>query len=282
MINANDNPLLFLIVFGAVAVWLIRMSMAAIDRRSRSLESFAGSRGLAFSSTDPFELATLPFEVVGVRGGVAVTNVVYGMCDTMPVIGFDLRHQVSVAQPSTLLFSCAVTTVDLSAPHLVIARRTVDEHQLGAVVGGAVGIATESAQFDRDFVVRCDDRRLALAVLDPALMGWLQDARGDWSFELVGSRLLCYSRLRRPAELDALLEALLGFRRRLPRLAGEYARPARPDPLFIRVSELELPRPHRPIRVSSAWTAAVAFLGVLALLVMAIVAMLLVGATSLP
>src|SRR5437773_3885256 len=159
--NGNDNPVLFLFVFVVFGFWLIRVNMAAIDRRARSMESYARSRGLAFSSADPFELASLPFEIIGVRGGVAVTNVAYGVREDLPVIVFDLRHQVSVGQSSTMQFSCAVTTMTFSAPAMVIARRVVGEHQLGAVVGGGTGVVTESVEFDREFVVRCDDRRFA-------------------------------------------------------------------------------------------------------------------------
>jgi hypothetical protein len=282
-VNGNDNPLLFLIVFAAAAFWLIRVNMDAIDRRSRSIESLARSGGLAFSSTDPFELATLPFEIIGVRGGVAVTNVIYGMRSRVPVIGFDLRHLVSVGESSTLQFSCAMTSLEITAPPVVIARRVVDQRRLGAVVGGAAGIVTESGEFDRAFVVRCDDRRFALAVLDPTLMGWLQDVRGAWSFELAGSRLLCYSPSRNPADLSALFDALVGFRQRIPSLAADHAQPARPDPLFVRVSELApVPRAHRPMRVSSIVIAVVGVVGLLVLVVVAFVALLMSSSMTLP
>jgi len=280
--NGNDNPVLFLFVFVVFGFWLIRVNMAAIDRRARSMESYARSRGLAFSSADPFELASLPFEIIAVRGGVAVTNVAYGVREDLPVIVFDLRHQVSVGQSSTMQFSCAVTTMTFSAPAMVIARRVVGEHQLGAVVGGGTGVVTESVEFDREFVVRCDDRRFALTVLEPTLMAWLQDARGDWSFELAGSRLLCYSRSRRPAELDSLVAALAGFRRRLPVLVGERAAPAVRDPLFLRVSEVARTPAHRPMRVSSLVTAVITIGALVLLLAVAIVLLSLAGSTTLP
>jgi hypothetical protein len=135
--------------------------MAAIDQRARAMASFAESRGLGFTSSDAFDLSALPFEILGVRGGVAVTNLLYGGLDGLQVIGCDMRHQVAVGQDSILRFSCALTTLDVEAPPMVIARRTVGRHRVGAVVGGATAVATESAQFDRVFAVRCDDRRFA-------------------------------------------------------------------------------------------------------------------------
>ena len=235
-------------IFGAAAIWFIRTIQANLDIRQRQLSDLAARLGLDFAATAPFDLATLPFELFQVSGGTTFTNVLYGTLGGLSVTAFDHRHLTTVGSQKVSAFSCVLTSIDADAPAMIVERQAASAYRLGATVGGAARVTTESVEFDRAFHIRCDDRRFALAILDPALMGWLLETDGDWSFELSGTHLLCYARQRRPGAVEGLLDALTALRHRLD--VGNAAR-------LVATTTTQSPvlAPYRrPIRAETATT----------------------------
>lgn len=252
------------LLFAAGGIWMVRTIKANFDVRQRQLADLAARLGLGFTATDAFDLAKLPFELFQVSGGTMFTNVLYGDRGGLNVTAFDHRHLASVGDQKVSAFSCVLTPLDMNAPPMIVERQTDRAYRLGPTVRGAARVSTESTEFDRAFHVRCDDRRFALDILDPAFMGWLLGTYDDWNFELSGNRLLCYSPQRRPGAIESLLDAAGALRSHV-RL-GTGAAPAAGTS-----SVAPTPPLRRPIRVQTAATLAIlAAGGIVALLIFAV------------
>jgi hypothetical protein len=97
---------------------------------------------------------------------------------------------------------------------------------------GLQRIEFELAEFNRRFEVRSDDRRLASAVVDQRMIGWLLESDPALGFHLQGGWLLAWMPQLPPDELARTLTTVEGFHERIPRavwsLYGDGS-PARPD-----------------------------------------------------
>lgn len=100
-----------------------------------------------------------------------------------------------------------------------------------AVVGGMPTLELESDEFDQQFVVRAEDRRSAVMLLDPGMMQWLLDCL-QVSFVMMGDRVLASVNRAtepshdpsQPVEFELLFKFWDGFVARVPSiLRSEYA-----------------------------------------------------------
>ena len=105
-------------------------------------------------------------------------------------------------------FTCALTAVPASWPHLSIAPETVLS-RLGDYVGFR-DIQYESDEFNRCFQVKSTDPRFASYLVDPRMMEWLMASRG-WSFEIHGGWLLVWTKRVGAGRFHGHLDALCGF-----------------------------------------------------------------------
>lgn len=240
--------LVAIIVVGNVALrWRDRL-------RERSYGVLARRLGLRYSADDPFELDRLPFELLRTGGAAKVTNVAWGDVHGLPVTAFEYRRLSRETMDKGEIpwaFSCVMTTLAIVAPQLKIERQSEEAYQLGRAIGAAERVRTESNEFERAFQIRCDDRRFALALLDPAVMGWLLDTPGTWSFELFGNRMLCFSPLRPLAEWESLITSLRDLRDRIPSVVWSVASVSAPTEDSLRRGALPGDPPARrpvPIR----------------------------------
>ena len=234
----NTFFLLVAVMFavGAVGLWQRQAG------RERQLAAFANANGLRYSLRDRFGVGGLPFEAV--TEGVHLAQqrrkparVMWGEWRRMPLLSFEMHLGEPGGNPLFRLFSdmgppeehrsFAVSTFPVKAAHLII-QRLDRSMPYRAPEMRADDVGFESDEFERAFRVRCSDHRFAFAVIDARMMAWLLDTPGDWSFEVNGSRSLCYSGLRETAQLEALFGALADFRSRVPSVVASSYPPA-PD-----------------------------------------------------
>jgi hypothetical protein len=209
-------------LFLALVRWRERPRRQAMEAEARRLR-------MRFSAEDRFGLLDQPFQLFRStrRPYGEIENVIAGPWHDLEVRSFD--HSYSVSENERRLLSCAQIAIPGGWPTLVIRPET----GLTRLVDIAVpDIAFESEAFNRAFAVRCHDRAFASALVDPRMMEWLQSLGHRWSFEIDGRWILGYRDQVLPWEIEAVLETIETFIRRIPRAVMSLypeAIPPRPD-----------------------------------------------------
>lgn len=223
-----------LIVVGALAIFglIAWASWYFAKKRREEFAQVAKSLGLRYAPRDPFRLKRLPFALMKRGDGRGAENVMWGPWKGIKLRVFDYWYyeQTRDAQGHTSRnysrFSCALSRLPFPAPHVTISRENVFTRIADHV--GLEDIAYESEEFNRSFNVKCADSKFATDLVDARMMEWLLSTGKEWSFELVGPRLLCYSGRRSPSDLMPLLETMKGFREHVPHVvASLYAPPGK-------------------------------------------------------
>jgi hypothetical protein len=201
---------------GAWASWYLK------EKRRRELALAARQLGLSFSARDPFGCLGYPFALLRRGDGRGVENVLWGVWQGLPLRVFDLWYYEERRDPQGRRsrtyhrFSCAVTEIEAACSPLRLERENLLTRLADHVA--LRDLEFESEEFNRRFDVRAEDRRFAHAFVDARMMAWLLTVPGEFSFEVCGRWLLCYSRRRAPFDLVPLLGTLRGFRERVPRV----------------------------------------------------------------
>jgi hypothetical protein len=217
------------LVVAAVVIGLFLALVRWRDQpRQQAMEAEARRLRVRFSAEDRFGLLDQSFQLFRStrRSYGEIKNVLSGSWHDLEVRVFD--HSYSVSENERRLLSCAQIAIPGGWPTLVIRPET----GLSRLVDIAVpDIAFESEAFNRAFAVRCHDRAFASAVVDPRMMEWLQSLGHRWSFEIDGRWILGYRDQVRPWEIEAVLETVETFIRRIPRaVASLYPEAIPPGP----------------------------------------------------
>jgi Protein of unknown function (DUF3137) len=148
-----------------------------------------------------------------------------------PDQGLVIADFVRPAGKNTQFFTLLSFAVPgLNVPDMAVTVRNLP----GPVLGGPPTVELESEEFDKRFVVKANDRRSAVMVLDPAMMQLVLDC-GQVSFDLAGDRVLASinraneprHRATAPVEFALLFKFRDGFVARLPSLLrSDYGAPA--------------------------------------------------------
>ena len=99
-------------------------------------------------------------------------------------------------------------------PLLVRRKGPLDVARHAAGLGGQ---EFELENFNRLFEVRTDDRRLASAVVDQRMMGWLLESDPVLGFQVQDDWLLAWMPRLPAQELERVLTMVEGFHERIPR-----------------------------------------------------------------
>jgi hypothetical protein len=195
--------------FLLVSRFLKASRRAAVQREARRL-------GLSFSRRDPFRVLDAdfhPFVRFGkLPGTQGVENVVWGVRDGREVRAFEYWRP---AEDEWVRYSCAMVRIPDGWPSLLVRRHgPLDVARTAAGMGG---MEFELGTFNRLFEVRADDRRLASAVVDQRMMGWLLESDPALGFQLQDGWLLAWMQRLPPHELERVLSMAEGFHERIPR-----------------------------------------------------------------
>jgi hypothetical protein len=220
-------------VFVTLALYVGGIALVTLYRkfsRRSAVEREARRLGLSFSRRDPFRVLDAdfhPFLRFGkLPGTQRVENVVWGVRDGREVRAFDYRRPAE----DEIRYSCAMVRIPDGWPSLLVRRHGPLDVARNAA--GVQRIEFELDEFNRRFEVRSDDRRLASAVIDQRMIGWLLESDPALGFQLQEGWLLAWMPQLPPDELERTLTTVEGFHERIPRavwsLYGDGS-PARPD-----------------------------------------------------
>jgi hypothetical protein len=220
-------------VFVTLALYVGGIALVTLYRkfsRRSAVEREARRLGLSFSRRDPFRVLDAdfhPFLRFGkLPGTQRVENVVWGVRDGREVRAFDYRRPAE----DEIRYSCAMVRIPDGWPSLLVRRHGPLDVARNAA--GLQRIEFELDEFNRRFEVRSDDRRLASAVIDQRMIGWLLESDPALGFQLQEGWLLAWMPQLPPDELERTLTTVEGFHDRIPRavwsLYGDGS-PARPD-----------------------------------------------------
>jgi hypothetical protein len=220
-------------VFVTLALYVGGIALVTLYRkfsRRSAVEREARRLGFSFSRRDPFRVLDAdfhPFLRFGkLPGTQRVENVVWGVRDGREVRAFDYRRPAE----DEIRYSCAMVRIPGGWPSLLVRRHGPLDVARNAA--GLQRIEFELDEFNRRFEVRSDDRRLASAVIDQRMIGWLLESDPALGFQLQEGWLLAWMPQLPPDELERTLTTVEGFHERIPRavwsLYGDGS-PARPD-----------------------------------------------------
>jgi hypothetical protein len=215
------DPFLILFVLGgAIAVAIVVLSWVSRRRRQEGMQLVAARLGLTYVPEDAFGLVDLPFELFSRGDGRGVENVLYGTWQQMPVHVFDYWYYEETSNGkttsrTTYRFSCVVTALDASCPHLTIAPESFLTRLADAIA--LDDLQFESEAFNRAFNVK-GDPQLGNALCDARMMTWLMGNGADRIFEVHGDRVLVAGDRSDPADLLPLLQVTHDWVAQVPRV----------------------------------------------------------------
>jgi hypothetical protein len=215
MVITGDGRVALIAVVLWVGGYLLVSRFLRISRWA-AVEAEARRLGLSFSRRDPFRVLDSdfhPFLHFGkLPGTQGVENVVWGERAGREVRAFEYWRP---AEDEPIRYSCAIVRIPEGWPSLLVRRKgRLDVARSAAGLGGQ---EFELEDFNRVFEVRADERRLASAVVDQRMMGWLLESDPVLGFQLQHGWLLSWMPRLPPEELERVLTMIEGFHDRIPR-----------------------------------------------------------------
>jgi hypothetical protein len=142
--------------------------------------------------------------------------------------GLAVADFVLPAGKNTQFFTLlSFTVAGLSVPDMSVTLRSF----MGPVLGGPPTVELESDEFEKRFIVKAEDRRSAVMLLDPGMMQLVLDC-DRVSFYMIGDKVLAFvnraaeprHQATEPVEFEILFRFWDGFGPRMPALMrSEYA-----------------------------------------------------------
>ena len=220
----GSAPLLFtllpVLLFCLAAAGLVYYQQQRKLRRQQEMRSLAFGQHLDFSLDDPFATLGEPFSLLQKGDGRGVENVMWGFWQELEIRAFDYWYYEESSDSkghrskSYYRFDCLLTRVDAHCPRLEISEENLFTRLADALTFR--DIEFESEEFNRRFNVRGPDERFATAFCDARMMDWLLLHGEGYAFEVIGDRLLCWTKRVSPAEMVHLLGTAKTFREQIP------------------------------------------------------------------
>lgn len=203
------------VVIGAIisvgAVVAILVSMYALHskaKRERDLPAVAAHLGLRFSDVDPFDSTRTPFPIFRAGDGRKVEHVMWN--ETTGARAFDYAYYVERRdengriQRTWTTFSCALAQHNGRWPEIRLLRERTFDRALKTI--GLPDIELESEEFNRAYLVQCEDPKFAHDLLSPQMMELLLSRDGKpANVETKGRFVLVWGRRVPPTEFPGLL-----------------------------------------------------------------------------
>ncbi|HEX9375509.1 MAG TPA: hypothetical protein VGB19_04615 [Actinomycetota bacterium] len=207
----------------------------AKKKRREGLALAAKQLGLQYSQVDTMGCLSLPFGLFRRGDGRGTENLLWGAWQGMDVREFDYWYYEETTDSeghrskSYSHFSCAATTVPLTAAELSVTRENLFTRFADHM--GFRDIEFELEEFNRSFNVKSGDKKFANDMIDQRMMQWLLQTDKGYAFEMNGPYLLVYCKRLRPLELTELLGSMKGYIDHVPKVAYElYGQRRSPSP----------------------------------------------------
>ena len=207
------------------------------QRRRNALKSFAQRFGLTYSEDDPYDLISMPFQLLQRGDGRGCENVLSGSFQGVAVREADYwYYDESTDSKGNRTktyhhYSIVVAGAALTTPYVSVSKENLLTRAADHL--GLKDIEFESDAFNREFNVKAPDKEFAFKVIDARMEQFLLDTGGAYAFEFIGPSLLVSCHRRSPGDLVPLLGTAKGFVDHIPRLVWtEYGteRGAAPTP----------------------------------------------------
>jgi len=213
-------PFLFcpFFAFFIVVVALIIYAWVQGDKRRKLLAAYAASRGMQFSSEDPFDIPTSlgGFGLMQQGHGKGAANVHWGAPRGFDVMLFEYEYKTgSGKDESTHSHICCRWS--LPAPLANMAMRPEGVFDRVAEWFGQNDIDFESEEFSRRYHVTGSDAREVYAVIHPRMMEFIMQSGMEY-LEIMGNQALTYTNesTLSPERCDRFLTVAEGFNGNLP------------------------------------------------------------------
>jgi hypothetical protein len=228
----------WVVVAGAAAV---AAAVAAVGRRRRAhrqrlLMHLCHEAGLSFMPLDPFPHTTwLPFRLFGRGTARGAENVVWHRGDADgSVRAFDYWFKEERGQAGgdpVHRFTCAVAELPFACPRL-----EVIPHGPLELFPGALGddIDLELEEFNRRFRISAEDRRFAVAFLDPRMMAAMMRLPEGIALAVNQAHLLLWAPQLPAPQLLMVLEVARTLARRAPTVVASLYPPGPSEAPFER------------------------------------------------
>ncbi len=192
------------------------------NRRVRTMVPTAAAAGLQYSLEDRFGSTDIAFPLFRAGDGRRVENVMWREgSNGMPVRVMDYSYYDEYKDENGRIhkrwshFSCAMARHNGLWPTIRVTRERALDKAVQKL--GLPDIELESEEFNRTFVVLCEDRKFATDLLAPEMMELLLTTRGLVDLETKGRwMLLTASRLDKPSEMVGLLNLADQILTRIP------------------------------------------------------------------
>lgn len=202
--------------FIAGALWLYQF--VERFRHSQQMREFAQGNGWTYAESSQLGVSRLtgfPFGMGSQRRAEDVIRGAYGGIEFVHYT-YVFEHRVADEGRAEQVFTVTQIPGPTRLPRLELVPEDAGSRVLGAL--GAADIDLESAQFNRQWRVLCDDRRYAIDVLDPRMMERLmaQHITG-LAVRIDGDRILAWSAGRADVgELARRVGLVVGVAQRIP------------------------------------------------------------------
>jgi hypothetical protein len=238
------------VAVGIVTAWGSWMR----SKRLHELPGVAARARLQFSELDRFNSAAVPFPLFRKGEGRQIKNVMWRDAPGHPRV-FDYgyytvyRDKSGTTHERWRWFACALVQHNGRWPELLLTRERLVDRVAQSL--GVNDVELESEEFNRTFVVQCEDPKFATDLLDPQMMEFLLGTQGMVEIHSKG-RFVLVASAPLPAEgMVGLLGVAEGFAQRVPAAVWElYGR--FPDGLG---TEQMPPPPVTPPTPPSSWFA---------------------------
>ena len=213
-------PAVFILLGLVVVAGAAYLSYLAKQRRREAFATMAQQLGLSYSMQDPFGLLSEQFALFSKGDGQGMENVVYGVWQGIDLRAFDFWYFERTSDgkggssKTYYRFDCAIVPIDAACMRLTITHENVLTRLADAL--SFHDIEFESEDFNKAYNVRSADKKFANDLIDARMMQWLlADGRG-YSFEIIGSEVLCYTSKIAPLAFVPLLGTAKGFLEHVP------------------------------------------------------------------
>ncbi len=208
---------LFFLVIIAIAAAIGYFQYRTRQGRINAVAALGARVSFAFSRDDAAGVAYLPFSLFQHGKGRKAALVLTGKHNDMPLSMFDYEYFTEGDKSRQYhRFTCAVLTIPAACPPLQLTHESLMT-RLGDHLGHH-DVKLEYDDFNRRFVVRCEEQKFAFTLLDGQMMQWLLDADGIDHFEIVGPFVLVAMPTLDPSRWLDLGSWLDGFYQHIPPL----------------------------------------------------------------
>jgi hypothetical protein len=168
---------LFVGGFVVLVVAAAFVALAARQGRVRGVAALAPRVGFTFSQNDTTGIAQMPFAFFRMGRGQKASLVISGTHNGLPLCIFDYQYYIDGGRSRDYhRFTCAILTIPAACPPLRLSHENVLT-RLGDHLSHH-DVKLEYDDFNRRFLVNCEQQKFAFALLDGQMMEWLLEADG--------------------------------------------------------------------------------------------------------